>query len=148
MGLPIDQRALLIWDAFMGQNSQLIKDALGDYSIVTIMVPKNLTHLLQPLDLTTNGSFKKIEKAAFSNYFTGTITKDLQVDPEKYVTTIKVDLRLSALKPLHTNVMADIYEHFKQEGRGTILNGWKASGVNQAVQDARNGTVLDFNPFA
>ena len=56
------------------------------------MVPKYLTHLLQPLDLTTDGSFKKIEKAAFSNYFTTTLTKELQVDPEKDVTTIKVDL--------------------------------------------------------
>ena len=83
MGLPIDQKALLIWDVLMGQNSQLIND---DYSIVTVMVPKNLTHLLQPLDLTTNGSFKKIEKAAFSNYFTSTITKELQVDPEKDMT--------------------------------------------------------------
>ena len=112
------------------------------------MVPTNLTHLLQPLDLTTNGSFKKIEKAAFSNYFTTTITKELQVDPEKDVTTIKVDLRLSTLKPLHVKVMAEIYEHFKQDGRGTILNGWKAAGVNQAVKDARSGIVLDFNPFA
>ena len=148
MGLPIDQKALLIWDAFRGQNSQLIKDALDDYSIVTAMVPKNLTLLLQPLDLTTNGSFKKIEKAAFSNYFTSTITKELQVDPEKDVTTIKVDLRLSTLKPLHAKVMTEICEHFKQDGCGTILNGWKAAGVNPAVKDARNGTVLDFNPFA
>ena len=44
--------------------------------------------------------------------------------------------------------MTEIYEHFKQDGRGTIWNGWKAYGVNQAVQDARNGTVFDFNPFA
>ena len=44
--------------------------------------------------------------------------------------------------------MTEIYEYFKQDGLGTILNGWKAAWVNQAVQDARNGTVLDFNPFA
>ena len=75
MGLPIHQKALLIWDAFRGQNSQLITDALDDYNIVSVMVPNNLTHLLQPLDLTTNGSFKKIEKAAFSNYFTTTHNK-------------------------------------------------------------------------
>ena len=43
--------------------------------------------------------------------------------------------------------MTEIYEHFKQDGRGTILNGWKAAGVNQAVKDARNGIVLDFKPF-
>ena len=70
------------------------------------------------------------------------------MDPEKDVTIIKVDLILSTLKPLHGKVMTEIYEHFKQNGRGTILNGWKAAGVNQAVKDARNGIVLDFNPFA
>ena len=70
------------------------------------------------------------------------------MDPEKDVTTIKVDLRLSTLKPLHAKVMTEIYEHFKQDGRGTILNGWKAAGVNQVVKDARNGIVLDFNPLS
>lgn len=68
MGLPIAQKALLIWDAFRGQQSQLIADALDDYNIVTVMVAKNLTHLLQPLDLTTNGSFKKMKRAAFRDY--------------------------------------------------------------------------------
>ena len=32
------------------------------FGIKTVMVPKNMTHLLQPLDLTTNGSFKNFEK--------------------------------------------------------------------------------------
>ena len=64
------------------------------------------------------------------------------MDPEKDVTTIKVDLILSTLKPLHVKGMTEIYEHFKQDGCGTISNGWKT------VKDARNGIVLDFNPFA
>ena len=147
MGLPMNQKALLIWDAFRGQQSQLITDALDDYNIVTVMVPKNLTHLLQPLDLTTNGSFKKMERAAFRDYFTNTITKELQTNPDKDVTTIEVDLRLSTLKPIHAKVMGQIYQHFKTEGRQTIINGWKAAGVIKAVADARNGHVDDLNPF-
>ena len=39
--------------------------------------------------------------------------KELEADPSRDVTTIKVDLRLSALKPVHANLMKDIYEHFK-----------------------------------
>ena len=148
MGLPIDQKALLIWDAFRGQQSQPITDALEDYSLVTVMVPKNLTHLLQPLDLTTNGSFKKMERAAFRDYFTNTIMKELESDPEKDVTTIKVDLKLSTLKPIHAKLMNEIYQHFKQAGRQTILNGWKSAGVVRAVADARSGAVAEFNPFA
>lgn len=91
MSLPIDQKALLIWNAFRGQQSHPITDALEDYNLVTVMVPKNLTHLFQPLDLTTNGPFKKMERAAFKDYFTNTITKEVESDPEKDVTTMKVE---------------------------------------------------------
>ena len=63
------------------------------------MVPKNLTHLLQPLDITTNGKIKKMEKQAFSEYFTSSIMAELLADPPKDVTTIKLDLRLATLKP-------------------------------------------------
>ena len=79
---------------------------------VPIMVPKNMTHLLQPLDLTTKGSLKKQEKKAFSEYFTNTITNELLKDPNKDVTTI-VDLMLSTLKPIHGNVMCQIFDFFK-----------------------------------
>ena len=111
------------------------------------MVPKNLTHLLQPLDLTTNGSFKKMEKAAFRDYFTNRITRELQIGPEKDVTTIKIDLTLSTLKPIHTMVMTNIYQHFNKNGRETILNGWKAVVVICAAEEVRSGAAIDFNPF-
>ena len=76
------------------------------------MVPKNMTHLLQPLDLTTNGSLKKFEKKAFSGYFCSSILKELKNEPTCYVTTIKFDLRLSTLKPLHTEVIKNAYNYF------------------------------------
>ena len=69
------------------------------------MVPKNMIHLLQALELTTNASVKKMEKKCFSEYFTNVITKDMLRDPKRNVTTIAVDLRLSTLKPVHAKVM-------------------------------------------
>ena len=147
MGLPIEQKALLIWDAFKGQQSQVITDALDNYNLVTVMVPKNLTHLLQPLDLTTNGSFKKMEKAAFRDYFTNMITRELKIDPEKDVTTIKVDLTLSTLKSIHTMMMTEIYQPFNKDGQETILNGWKAAGVVCAIDEGRSGAIINFNLF-
>ena len=42
-----------------------------------------------------------MEIAAFRDYFTNTITKELESDPNKDVTTIKVALKLSTLKPIH-----------------------------------------------
>ena len=71
------------------------------------MVSKNMTHLLQPLDLTTNASVKKMEKKCFSEYFTNAITKEVLRDPKRDVTTIEVDLRLSTLKSEHVKEARD-----------------------------------------
>ena len=38
--------------------------------------------------------------------------KALKEDPTCDVTTIKVDLQLSTLKPLHAGVMEDVYNYF------------------------------------
>ena len=90
-------------------------DTLSSFGIETVMVPKNMTHLLQPLDLTTNASFKKVEKRAYSEYFTSSIMETLQTDPARDVTTVKVDLRLSTLKPHHARVMRDVYNYLRSE---------------------------------
>ena len=64
--LPRDKKSLLIWDLFKAQYTTKVEDTLAGYGIETVMVPKNMTHLLQPLDLTANGSLKKFEKKTFS----------------------------------------------------------------------------------
>ena len=103
--LPQNQVACLIWDAFESQSTQKVKLELGHLNIKDAKVPKNITHLLQPLDLTTNGVVKKIEQREFSNYFTNRITEALLADPKRDVTIIKVDLKLSTLKPLHAKTI-------------------------------------------
>ena len=94
LNLPNDQKSLLIWDAFTGQNADAVKNRLSGLNILTVNVPKNLTHLLQPLDLTTNTTFKNIERKEFSNYFTPIILKELIMDPNLNVTAVSVDLRI------------------------------------------------------
>ena len=90
-------------------------DTLSSYGTESIMVPKNMTHLQQSLDLTTNASFKKNEKRAFSEYFTSCIMETLTNDPDRDVTTIQVGLRLSILKPRNARVMTDIYQYLKSQ---------------------------------
>ena len=67
-----------------------------------------MTHLLQPLDVTTNGNVKKIEKKELSNYIISIITKEMLIDSSRDVMTIRIDLKLSTLKPLHLNTDSDI----------------------------------------
>ena len=109
-------------------------------------VPKNLTHLLQPLDLTRNGAIKKIERREFSNYFTSVVMQELLNDPAKDVTTIKVDLPLSVLKPLHFETLKKVMDFFKStNGQEIIKSGFRSAGITDAIRKARDGqkTTMD-----
>ena len=85
------------------------------------MVPKNMTHLLQPLDFTTNGTIKNIEKKEFSNYIASIITNKMPIDSSCDITTIKIDLNLSTLKPLHFNTLIQIFSYFKTSDRESTI---------------------------
>lgn len=100
LGLPETQKALLAWDVFKAQSTDNVFSDLEKLNINVVAVPKNMTHLLQPLDLTTNASVKKMEKRGFNDYFTSTITEILEKDTQRDVSTIEVDLKLSTLKPI------------------------------------------------
>jgi len=54
--LEEDQKALLIWDVFRAQMTDVMKQKLSSLHIECVYVPANMTHFFQPLDLTVNGS--------------------------------------------------------------------------------------------
>lgn len=146
--LPKDQKCLLIWDAFTGQNTPKVKARLAEVGILTVMVPKNLTHLLQPLDVTTNATLKKMERNEFSKYFTSVIMQQLLEDPNRDVTTIKVDLKLTTLKPLHLQSLKRICDFFKTvEGHEIIRSGFRFTGITNSVKEAREGAKLTLDPY-
>ena len=66
--VPNDQKSFFIWDAFKGQVTPRVQERLAELVVVVVMVPKNMTHLLQPLDVTTNDPIKEIEKKEFRHY--------------------------------------------------------------------------------
>ena len=103
--VPDDQKPLLIWDKFKGQGTLRVQERLGELGVVVVMVPKNMTYLLQPLDVTTNGNIRKIEKKKFCSYFASIIISEMLIDSSRDVTTIKIDVKFSTLKPLHLNTL-------------------------------------------
>lgn len=148
LSLAENAKTLLIWDAFKAQLSKVVEERLKELNIISVMVPKNMTHLLQPLDLSTNGAVKKMEKPAFSEYFTSCITGEMLRDPGKDVTTIEVDLKLSTLKPRHGKLMKELYEWLLSEkGKSIILSGWKSSGITGTVRKARSGEMSSLDPY-
>ena len=140
----------LMWDAFKAQSNTKVEDTLASYGIKTAMTPNNMTHLLQPLDLTTNGSLKKFEKKAFSEYFCSSVLKELKNDPTCDVTTIIVDICLSTLKPLYDEVVKNAYNYYAScRGKEIIKAGWKASGITDAIHETctQQVNILNSNLF-
>ena len=113
------------------------------------MVPKNITLLLQPLDLTTNVSAKKMEKKCFCEYFTNATTKEMLRDPKRDVTTIEIDLRLSTLKSEHAKVMRKVYKFLQSEkGCHMIKADWRAAGIADVFKEASDTGCTSMNPFS
>ena len=50
------QKNLFVWDAFKAQSTAKVMDRLSKVGIESVMVPKDMTFLPQPLDLSTNAS--------------------------------------------------------------------------------------------
>ena len=64
--------------------------------------------------------------------------KALEIDPDRDVASIEVDLRLSTLKPRHAKVMTELYDHLRtQAGKDIIRAGWEATGISENLADAR-----------
>ena len=74
----------------------------------------------------------------------------LKEDPTRDVTTIKVELRLSVLKPLQAEVMKKAYQFFESlKGKEVILNGWRAARITESLRQTRekNENSVNLNPF-
>ena len=65
-----NQKALLIFDVFLGQITDKIFKALKENHILVTKVPANMRHLFQPLDLTVNKAAKDYTKQKSSDWFT------------------------------------------------------------------------------
>ena len=55
-----------------------VSDVLSKHRIESVMLPKNMAHLLQPLDLTANAILNKVDKWACSKYFNSSIMEALK----------------------------------------------------------------------
>jgi len=118
--LPIDQKALVILDVFTGQMTKEVLDLYKNKNIEITCVPANMTHLLQPLDLTVNGYTKKHTRRKFNDWYTTQI--GIQLDEGKSLQDITVPLLLPHLKPIHAQWMVDLYNDMtKESGKNVII---------------------------
>ena len=123
------QKALMIWDVFKGQMTDVVKSRLAELDIFLVAVPANMTHIFQPLDLTVIAEAKKFTKKQFVTYYSRSVQEQLQSG--RKLEEIEVDLRLSVMKPLHAQWLVSMYDHLTgQRGKEVILKGWKGGGIS------------------
>ena len=129
----VDQKALLIFDVFLGQTTDKVLKVLEDNNILATKIPPNMTHLFQPLDLTVNKVAKDFMKKKFSEWFSRQISIGLENGQE--LEDIQIDYRLSVLKPMHAKWLISLYDFMSSpEGKVVIASGWRKSGILDAVE--------------
>ena len=99
-----------------------VKSKLTSLSIELVAVPANMTHFFQPLNLTVNGTAKKLARKEFIQYYSTAVQQQLQNG--KNAEEIDVDLKMSVIKPLHAQWLVNIYTYLTSasHGRDIILN--------------------------
>ena len=139
------QPALLILDVFRGQMTSEGTTLLQENNIFFVTVPNNMTHLFQPLDLTVNGFCKSYLKRKFAQWFAQQFDRQLAVS--KKVEDTEMKFQLTEIKPIHANWISQFYNHMStDEGFKVIINGWKKSGISDAVTGGLS-SLPSLNPF-
>ena len=130
LGLPKDQKSLLIYDVFKGQTTKRYTDFLLENDLAHVHFPPNLNHKFQPLDINVNGVAKGFLKDQFQKWYTGEIQK--QMDNGKSVYEVDVDTRLSRMKPIHARWVISLYDKFRNSKK-VIENGFRAAAITEAL---------------
>ena len=71
-----DQAALLILGVFCGQITEDVTSLWQKHNILLLLVPNNMTHMFQPLDLTVNKHCKTFLKNLFSEWYSRQIENE------------------------------------------------------------------------
>lgn len=131
--LPESFPSLLIMDVFRGQMTANVQELLNEHNILVTFVPNNMTHLFQPLDLTVNSWAKKFMKEKFAMWYCSKIKEAL----DKGIAIDEIDIKtpLTMIKPLHAKWLIEMYDELTSDkGRNVVVNGWRASGILEAVE--------------
>ena len=118
---------------------------LKESKIKVTRVPVNMTNLFQPLDLTVNGSAKAFLKKKFTEWYSSSISK--QIEEGKSIGHIDVELKLSFLKPLRAKWINELYDYMtSEEGHQIISNGWKTAFIAEAIEQGTKD-LRSLDPF-
>ena len=144
MKLDNDAKALLVFDVFKGQTTSAVNELLLNNNIIVIHVPNNHTNLFQPLDISVNKSAKCFITEKYQDWYAEQVVEQLNKGVAAH--DVKVDVRLSTVKPLHANWIIAMYKHMRNS-KDLIINGFKKAHIMEAFVRSSSLSILCENPF-
>ena len=118
-------------DTFKGQDNNEVVKLCRKNNCALNIVPHNLTHKFQPLDITVNKPAKSFRKDKYNMRHTEQVAK--QLNEGKAPADVEVSLNLSEIKPLQAKWIYKMYEYL----RGLcdlVLNSFESAGILEAVE--------------
>lgn len=128
LGLSPTHRALLIFDNFKGQCTEVLLKLLDAKNINVILIPANCTDRLQPLDLSINKAAKEFLRNQFQQWYASQVCLQLEGKAEME----PIDLRMSIIKPLGAKWLVSLYDYLKSKP-SMIINGFIEAGIIDCV---------------
>ena len=125
--LSEEQVSLLICDVFAAHRCESFLDKLEANHIKVVYIPAGCTGELQPLDISVNQVYKVELKR---HWYAGEIEKGLREGKE--VEDVKVDFRLSAIKPIRAKWLMDVHA-IMNEKSDLILDGFRKSRIFECL---------------
>ena len=92
-----------------GRQRVLYKYLLKKNDIIAIHVPNNHTSLFQRLDISVNKSAKCFIADKYQDWYAEKVLQ--QLNRSVAVHNVKVDVKLSIMKPLHAKWIIEMYHH-------------------------------------
>jgi hypothetical protein len=136
LDLPECQRSLVVLDVYAAQRTAGVLKELKKRGFEVQFVLVNCTSELQPLDLTVNVRLRRTrEMPSVSGMLTVLIKEAVQAhgdDADSAVASLRPDLRLSTLKPLHARWLVDSIKEV-QAAPSMISQGWEAAGILEVL---------------
>ena len=108
--------------------------------ILFIFIPANCTSVFQPADVILQRLFKHAFRQEFDNYTSDDIDKQLE---EKAAKDVKIDMKMSTLKPLLCGWLFKAWAHVNKPDM--IKVGWYQFGLLSAFDSTFQVQAMDQN---
>ena len=142
--LPENAKMWLILDVFQEQTTSAVNDLQKKNDIIAIHVLNNQTNLFQPLDISVNKSAKCFIAEKYQDWYAKKVLQQLSRGVATH--NVKVDVKLSIMKPLHAKWITEMYHHLKRS-KQIEISGFRNVHITETVTEADQLTQLCENPL-